>query len=144
MVRGMQPGSVIVDLAVEAGGNVALSRRGEAVDIGGVIIIGFENVPGRLPADASSLYARNLFNFVSAFYDKENKKLAIDWEDQIIQGVALTRDGKIIHPNFVDAAPPQPQQAAPAENTAAQGDAEDTETTSADENAGGETSSKES
>ncbi len=103
MVRAMAPGSVIVDLAVEQGGNVALSRRGEVIDVGGVIIIGFENVPGRLAEDASNLYAKNLFNFVSAFVNKETKALEIDWSDDIIKGVALTRDGKIVHPAF---APP--------------------------------------
>ncbi|MBB5518643.1 Re/Si-specific NAD(P)(+) transhydrogenase subunit alpha [Amphiplicatus metriothermophilus] len=100
MVRSMAPGSVIVDLAVEAGGNVELSQPGEAVDVGGVIILGFTNVPGRLPADASSLYARNVYNFVAAFWDKEEKRFAVDWEDEIVKGVALTRDGRTIHPQF--------------------------------------------
>lgn len=104
MVRSMAPGSVIVDLAVEQGGNVALSRRGEVIDVGGVIIIGFENVPGRLATDASSLYAKNLFNFVSAFFDKEKKEFVVDENDDIIKGVALTRAGAIIHPNFAPAA----------------------------------------
>lgn len=108
MVRAMAPGSVIVDLAVEAGGNVALSRRGEVIDVGGVIIIGFENVPGRLASDASGLYAKNLFNFVSAFWDKEAKAFAVDWNDDIIKGVALTREGAIIHPSFATPAPSAP------------------------------------
>jgi NAD(P) transhydrogenase subunit alpha len=105
MVRAMAPGSVIVDLAVEQGGNVELSRRGEVIDVGGVIIIGFENVPGRLAQDASNLYARNLFNFVSAFVNKETKAFEPDWNDDIIKGVALTRDGKIVHPTFAPAPP---------------------------------------
>ena len=105
MVRSMAPGSVIVDLAVEQGGNVALSRRGEVIDVGGVIIIGFENVPGRLATDASSLYAKNLFNFVTAFFDKEKKEFIVDENDDIIKGVALTRAGAIIHPNFAPAPP---------------------------------------
>ena len=100
MVRSMSPGSVLVDLAVEQGGNVELSREGEALDVNGVVILGFANVPGRLASDASSLYAKNLFNFVSAFFDKEAKELAIDWDDEIIKGVALTRDGGVIHPAF--------------------------------------------
>ncbi|HOP20972.1 MAG TPA: Re/Si-specific NAD(P)(+) transhydrogenase subunit alpha, partial [Amphiplicatus sp.] len=91
MVRSMAPGSIIVDLAVEQGGNVALSQLGEAVDVDGVIILGFANVPGRLAADASSLYARNLLNFISAFWDKDAKTFKVDWEDDIIKGVALTR-----------------------------------------------------
>lgn len=103
MVRSMGPGSIIVDLAVEQGGNVALSRRGEVIDVGGVIIIGFENVPGRLATDASSLYAKNLFNFVSAFFDKEKKEFVVDENDDIIKGIALTRGGAIVHPNFAPA-----------------------------------------
>ena len=103
MVRAMAPGSVIVDLAVEQGGNVALSRRGEVIDVGGVIIIGFENVPGRLATDASSLYAKNLYNFIAAFFDKEKKEFVVDQNDDIIKGVALTRGGAIIHPNFAPA-----------------------------------------
>ena len=101
MVRSMTPGSVLVDLAVEAGGNVALSAPGEVIDVGGVLILGFTNVAGRLPSDASSLYAKNLYNFVSAFYDKEANKFAIDWDDDIIKGVGLTRDGKVVHPAFL-------------------------------------------
>ncbi|MCB2113771.1 MAG: Re/Si-specific NAD(P)(+) transhydrogenase subunit alpha [Parvularculaceae bacterium] len=114
MVRSMAPGSVIVDLAVEQGGNVAHSRAGEVIDVGGVIIIGFENVPGRLATDASSLYAKNLFNFVSAFIDAETKELAIDWNDEIIKGVGLTRAGEIVHPNFAPAQDdPAPGEPAP-------------------------------
>ncbi len=103
MVRAMAPGSVIVDLAVEQGGNVELSRRGEVIDVGGVIIIGFENVPGRLAQDASNLYARNLFNFISAFVNKDTKAFDPDWNDDIIKGVALTRGGLIVHPLFAPA-----------------------------------------
>lgn len=112
MVRAMAPGSVIVDLAVEQGGNVELSRRGEVIDVGGVIIVGFENVPGRLAQDASSLYARNLFNFVSAFVNKETKAFEPDWNDEIIKGVALTRDGRIVHPTFAPAPPAEGGQTA--------------------------------
>ncbi|MEZ5916198.1 MAG: Re/Si-specific NAD(P)(+) transhydrogenase subunit alpha [Parvularculaceae bacterium] len=109
MVRSMAPGSVLVDLAVEQGGNVALSRPGEVIDVGGVIIIGFANVPGRLAADASSLYARNLFNLISAFWDAEAQALKIDPDDDIIKGIALTRDGAIIHPQFAQAPAPAPE-----------------------------------
>lgn len=100
MVRSMQAGSVIVDLAVEAGGNVEASRAGEAAEVGGVTILGFRNVPGRLAADASNLYARNLYNFLSAFWNKETKSFAVDWNDEIFKAVALTRDGAIVHPQF--------------------------------------------
>ena len=101
MVLSMKAGSVIVDLAAEMGGNVALTRPGEAIEIDGVTILGFANVPGRLAADASSLYARNVFNFVSAFWDKDNSSFAVDWDDEVFKGIALTRDGAVIHPAFV-------------------------------------------
>ncbi|WP_425409157.1 Re/Si-specific NAD(P)(+) transhydrogenase subunit alpha [Hyphococcus sp.] len=100
MVRAMKPGSVIVDLAVEAGGNVELSRPGEAIETGGVTILGFKNVPGRLASDASSLYARNVYNFISAFYNNDTNEFVADPEDAIIKGVLLTRDGAIVHPAF--------------------------------------------
>ncbi len=116
MVRSMKPGSVIVDLAVEAGGNVALSRAGEALDVDGVVILGFNNVPGRLATDASSLYAKNLFNFVSAFYDKQANALAIDWDDEIIRGVALTRDGAVVHSAFSKDDAPAEASPATADN----------------------------
>jgi NAD(P) transhydrogenase subunit alpha len=106
MVRSMKAGSVIVDLAVEQGGNAALSQLGEAIDAGGVIILGFANVPGRLAADAPNLYARNILNFIQAFWNKDAKSFAPDPSDDIIKGVALTRDGQIVHPSF--APPPAP------------------------------------
>ncbi|NWG70201.1 MAG: Re/Si-specific NAD(P)(+) transhydrogenase subunit alpha [Parvularculaceae bacterium] len=114
MVRSMKPGSIIVDLAVEQGGNVALSQAGEAVDAGGVVILGFVNVPGRLAADASNLYARNVLNFVSAFWNKDQRALAIDWNDDIIKGVGLTRDGRIVHPGFGGAPAAPEARATPA------------------------------
>jgi NAD(P) transhydrogenase subunit alpha len=98
MVKSMKPGSVIVDLAVEQGGNCPLSEAGRIVKKHGVTLVGHANVPGRLAADASSLYARNLFAFVTLLYDKQAKALKIDWEDEIVKGTALTRDGKIVHP----------------------------------------------
>ncbi len=103
MVRSMKAGSIIVDLAAEQGGNAALTRPGEAIEIDGVTILGFSNVPGRLASDASSLYARNVFNFISAFFDKESHTLVIDWDDEIIRGVGLTRDGAVVHPAFAEA-----------------------------------------
>lgn len=105
MVKSMKAGSVIVDLAVETGGNCELSEPGEVVLKHGVTIIGHRNVPSRLATNASALYAKNLLNFVTLLIDKESGKLNIDWEDAIIKGVALTHDGKVIHPNFKDAAP---------------------------------------
>jgi len=98
MAESMREGSIIVDLAVEQGGNCELSRAGEIVDHGGVRIIGYRNVPGRLPVDASALYARNLFNFIAPFVDAESGAVAIDWEDELVTGTALTRDGSVVHP----------------------------------------------
>ncbi len=98
MVRSMKPGSVIVDLAVEQGGNCALSVPGEVVDVDGVTILGHRNVPGRLASDASALYARNLVNFLTPLINSENGAIDIDWDDEIITGTALTRDGAVIHP----------------------------------------------
>ena len=100
MVETMKPGSIIVDLAVEQGGNCPLSKPGEIVNHGGVRILGHLNVPGRLAADASALYAKNLFNFIEPLVDSESGTLAVDWDDEIITGTALTRDGAVVHPNF--------------------------------------------
>jgi len=98
MVKTMKPGSVIVDLAVEQGGNCPLAEPGKVVVKHGVKIVGHLNMPSRLAADASSLYARNLLAFASLMIDKESKGLKINWDDEIIKGTALTRDGKIVHP----------------------------------------------
>ena len=98
MVSGMKPGSVIVDLATETGGNCELSEHGKVVVKKDVSIVGHANVPGRVPVDASALYARNLLNFLSPMIDAESKSLAIDWEDEVNTGACLTRDGKVLHP----------------------------------------------
>ncbi|MCB1782414.1 MAG: Re/Si-specific NAD(P)(+) transhydrogenase subunit alpha [Alphaproteobacteria bacterium] len=100
MVKSMKPGSVIVDMAVETGGNCELSKAGEIVEVHGVKIIGHLNIPSRLAADASALYAKNLFNLLGLVIDKEKKALSIDWDDDIIKGVAMTRDGAVVHPAF--------------------------------------------
>lgn len=100
MVGLMKPGSVIVDLAVEQGGNCELSEAGKVVKTNGVSIIGHINVPSRLATDASALYARNLLNLMNLIIDKETKSLAINWDDDIIKGIALTRDGALVHPQF--------------------------------------------
>jgi NAD(P) transhydrogenase subunit alpha len=99
MVESMRPGSVIVDLAVERGGNCELSKPGEVVVVNGVKIVGYLNVPGRLAATASSLYAKNLFAFLELLVDKD-KKLNVPWEDEIVKATLLTRDGAVVHPNF--------------------------------------------
>ena len=98
MVSGMKPGSVIVDLATETGGNCELSEHGKVVVKKDVSIVGHANVPGRVPVDASALYARNLLNFLSPMINTESKSLAIDWEDEVNTGACLTRDGKVLHP----------------------------------------------
>jgi NAD(P) transhydrogenase subunit alpha len=98
MVKTMKPSSVIVDLAVEQGGNCPLAEPGKVVLKHGVKIVGHLNLPSRLAADASALYARNLLAFVTLMIDKETKGLKINWEDEIVKGTALTRDGKIVHP----------------------------------------------
>jgi NAD(P) transhydrogenase subunit alpha len=100
MVQSMKPGSVIVDLAVEQGGNCALSEAGKVVEKHGVKIVGHANVPSRTAVDSTALYAKNLLNLVQLLVDKETKALKINWEDEIVKGVALTRDGQVIHPNF--------------------------------------------
>jgi len=100
MVASMRPGSVIVDLAVERGGNVEGARPGEVAIVGDVKIVGYLNVAGRLAASASALYAKNLLTFLETLIDKKEKKLAINWDDEIVKGTALTRDGAIVHPNF--------------------------------------------
>jgi NAD(P) transhydrogenase subunit alpha len=100
MVKSMKPGSVLVDLAVERGGNVEGVRAGEVADVGGIKIVGFTNVAGRVAASASGLYARNLFSFVETLVDKSTKSLAVKWDDELVKATALTRDGAVIHPNF--------------------------------------------
>jgi len=100
MVASMRPGSVLIDLAVERGGNVEGARLGEVVVVDGVKIVGHANVPGRLAASASALYAKNLYTFLESLIDKTEKKLAINWDDELVKGTALTREGAVIHPNF--------------------------------------------
>lgn len=100
MVHSMRPGSVIVDLAAEQGGNCTLTKPGEVVEVNGVTIIGLFNIPSRLSADASALYAKNLLNFLTPLVNAEEKALNINWQDEIVAAVTLTRDGQVVHPNF--------------------------------------------
>ena len=100
MVKTMKPGSVLVDLAVERGGNVEGVKSGETVEVDGIKIVGFPNLAGRVAASASGLYARNLLSFIETLVDKSNKALAINWDDELVKATALTRDGKVVHPNF--------------------------------------------
>ena len=101
MVASMKPGSVLVDLAVERGGNVEGAVAGQVAEVGGVKIVGFTNVAGRLAVSASGLYAKNLLTFLEILVDKKEKKLAVNWDDEIVKAVALTRDGAVVHPNFM-------------------------------------------
>jgi NAD(P) transhydrogenase subunit alpha len=101
MVRSMRPGSIIVDLAVERGGNVEGAKPGGVADVNGVKIVGHLNVPGRLAASSSGLYARNLIAFLDILVDKKAKALAVNWDDEIVKATALTRDGAVVHPSFM-------------------------------------------
>jgi len=101
MVKAMRPGSVIVDLAVEMGGNCPLSEMDKVVEKHGVTLVGHGNVPARLAVDASALYAKNLLNFISPLVDKETKTLAFNWDDEILKGACVARDGQVVHPALV-------------------------------------------
>ena len=100
MIKSMPSGAVIVDLAVEAGGNVEGSELGETVKKHDVTIVGHANVPSRVAEDASTLFAKNLLNFITPLTDPEEKKLVIDWEDEIIRGTLICRDGNVVHPGL--------------------------------------------
>jgi H+-translocating NAD(P) transhydrogenase subunit alpha len=131
MVDSMKAGSVLVDLAVERGGNVEGAKFGETVTTaGGVKIAGFANLPGRMAATASALYSKNIFSFVETMIDKESKKLAVNWDDELVKATLLTKDGVIVHAQFaakapepkasaVEAKPAVKAQAKPAAQTAA-------------------------
>jgi NAD(P) transhydrogenase subunit alpha len=97
MIESMRPGSIIVDMAVERGGNVELAKPGEIVAHKGVRIMGLLNLPGLVPVNASSLYARNLYAFIEPLIDKEKAALAIDWDDEIVKGTLIARDGEIVN-----------------------------------------------
>ena len=113
MVKSMKPGSVIVDLAVEAGGNCAASRPGKVIVKHGVKIVGHANVPGRIADDASRLFSRNLLSFLTPMIDSETGTLNIDYDDEIIAGTLVTRDGAVVH-EAIRQAEPKPAKA-PAE-----------------------------
>jgi NAD(P) transhydrogenase subunit alpha len=98
MLERMRPGSVVVDLAVESGGNVEGSEVGKVVDLNGVKIVGHANMPARLAPATSALYARNLLNFVDLLIDQETKQLVINESDDLIKGTLITKDGEVVHP----------------------------------------------
>ncbi|MFN4275121.1 MAG: Re/Si-specific NAD(P)(+) transhydrogenase subunit alpha [Ferrovibrio sp.] len=104
MVKSMRPGSVIIDLAVESGGNCPLSKPDEVVVVNGVKVVGYTNYPSRVPVDASNLYAKNLWNFLSPHWDKDGKTFKFNPEDETVSGTCLTRDGAVIHPMLKEGA----------------------------------------
>ncbi len=111
MIESMRPGSILVDLAVERGGNVELAKPGEIVEHSGVTIMGKLNLPGLVPDNASSLYARNLFAFVDLLIGKESKAVEVPWDDDIVKGTLIARDGAIVHPIIGSAVKPAPAAA---------------------------------
>jgi len=104
MLASMKPGSVAVDLAVERGGNIEGSEKGKVADVEGVTVIGYANVAGRIAASASALYARNLFAFIETMVDKGTKEFAVNAEDELVKATMLTNGGRVVHPNFAEAA----------------------------------------
>ena len=102
-LRTMKPGSVLVDLAVEQGGNVEGAVAGEVVERHGVTIVGHRNVPSRLAADASALFARNLLNFLAAFWDKEAGRPVLPDDDEIVRGIRLTQGGRVVNERLLGA-----------------------------------------
>ncbi len=102
MVDAMKPGAVLVDMAVESGGNCELSRLGKTVRRKGVAVVGPANLPAALAPATTALYARNLYNFVQLLIDKDSKALALDRGDELVEGTMLTRDGKVVHPRLID------------------------------------------
>jgi NAD(P) transhydrogenase subunit alpha len=101
MVESMRPGSVIVDLAAERGGNCEGTVAGQVVEIAGVKVAGPVNLAGSVPVNASSLYARNLLAFLETMIDKKEKALKVNWDDEIVKGTLVARDGRIVHPGLV-------------------------------------------
>ena len=97
MVRGMQKGSVIVDLAVEGGGNVAGSQIDQEVDVDGVRIIGLGNLPGKVAVHASQMFSSNLYNLIEEFWSAEEKRFDLNFEDEIIKGCVITHQGEIVN-----------------------------------------------
>ena len=100
-VKSMKPGSIIIDLASESGGNCECSIAGEIININGVLVSGSKNITSEIAQDASALFAKNLFNFFKILIDNETNEINIDWEDEIIIETALTKNGEIIHEGFI-------------------------------------------
>ena len=118
MVESMAPGSVLVDLAAERGGNIELTVPGQTIVHKDVTIIGLLNLQGKIAATASQLYSKNLLAFLETMIDKDAKALKVDWEDELVKATLLTRDGAIVHPNFAGSAEAAPAKKAPAKPAA--------------------------
>ena len=103
MVASMKPGSVIVDLASDSGGNCEATKSGERISVNGVTVLGYNNWPSRIAVAASSLYSKNLLTFLTTFWDKDAQAPKLPETDDIVKGVMLTRAGAIVHPNFLPA-----------------------------------------
>ncbi len=114
MVESMAPGSVIVDLAAERGGNCEMTRPGQVAIHKDVKIVGYTNVPGRIAASASQLYARNLLTFTQTLIETETKTIKVDWEDELVKATLLTRDGEIVHPGLIKEGLAKPATKKPA------------------------------
>ena len=114
MVESMAPGSVLVDLAAERGGNIELTVPGQTIVHKDVTIIGLLNLQGKIAATASQLYSKNLLAFLETMIDKDAKVLKVDWEDELVKATLLTRDGAIVHPNFAGSAEAAPAKTATA------------------------------
>jgi NAD(P) transhydrogenase subunit alpha len=97
IVRSMRPGSVLVDLGADGGGNCTLSRLGETVTVGGVTLLAPLNLPATVPFHASMMFSRNLLNFITAFWNKPEASFRLDWDDELLKGCCVTRDGQVVH-----------------------------------------------
>lgn len=96
-VRSMKPGSIIIDLAAESGGNCECSVAGETKEIGGVHVVGSKDITSTISEDASALFSKNILNFLTLLIDSESKSISIDWDDEIIQGILVTKNNEIVH-----------------------------------------------
>ncbi len=96
-VRSMKPGSIIIDLAAESGGNCECSVAGETKEVGGVHVVGSKDITSTISEDASALFSKNILNFLTLLIDSESKSISIDWDDEIIQGILVTKNNEIVH-----------------------------------------------
>ena len=118
MISKMSPGAVLVDLAVERGGNVEGAVAGKIATSGEASIVGYENMAGRIGATASLLYAKNLYSFLESMVDKEKKSLNVDWDDELVTATLLTKGGKVVHPLFAKKTKPAAKKPAVKKPTA--------------------------